>query len=191
MYNFYWIPLDLPQIPAHLCEKFFDYETKPVINRTTDRILKAGDSKYHNAYLTRYQLEEFYDWTKEAINDEFVEISAQVIERGSSSGPHTDKLRKWHLFYLFDTGGDDVETVWYQEPGKPVWRDEFVIFDDYSKLTELYRCVLPSNTWILFNSRIIHDVQGIKGVRKTLTVDYNTMPERFQTLVESATFPTL
>jgi hypothetical protein len=100
-------------------------------------------------------------------------------------------LRKWHLFYLFDTGGDDVETVWYQEPGKPVWRDEFVIFDDYSKLTELYRCVLPSNTWILFNSRIIHDVQGIKGVRKTLTVDYNIMPERFRTLVESATFPTL
>jgi hypothetical protein len=187
MYNFYWLPLVLPQIPHNIKEEFLRYEGKPVINKTTDRMLKDGNKEYHNGFLTRYKM-DFGDWVRQNITEEFDEISAQIIENGSSTGPHTDRYRRWHLFYLLESGGDNVETVWYQEPDKPVWRDEFVVFSDYSKLNELYRCVLPTNTWILFNSRIIHDVQNMSGTRKTLTVDLYSMPEEFRTLAESANF---
>lgn len=188
MYNFYWLPLDLPLIPEAVRQDCLNYADKPVINKTTDRILKDRGKEYHNGFLTRYKLENVYDWIKENITDQFDEVSAQIIERGSSTGPHTDRLRKWHLFYVFETGGDNVETVWYQEPGQPLWQDVFKVYDDYARLKELHRCVLPANTWILFNSRIIHDVQNMTGTRKTLTVDFTTLPAQFRTLAETANF---
>lgn len=188
MYNFYWLPLpNLPKLPDALCQEFDNLDGKHIINKTTDRMLTNGDQQYHNGFLTRYQL-DFGDWIKQNIIHDYHEISAQIIENGSSTGPHTDRYRRWHLFYLLEAGGDNVETVWYQEPGQPLWRDEFVIYSDYGQLTEMYRCVLPTNTWILFNSRIIHDVQNMTGVRKTLTVDLYDMPEEFRQVAESATF---
>lgn len=188
MYNFYWLPLDLTPIPEDIRNECLAYESKPVINKTTDRVLKDHGKEYHNGFLTRYKLENVYDWIRANITDQFDEVSAQIVERGSSTGPHTDRLRKWHLFYVFETGGDNVETVWYKEPGMPLWQDVFKVYDDYAKLEELHRCILPANTWILFNSRIIHDVQNMTGTRKTLTVDFTTLPDQFRTLAETANF---
>ena len=56
--------------------------------------------------------------------------------------------------YLIDTGGDAVNTIWFEDDRK----------------TEQYRKCIPSNTWHSLDVSIPHTVQGIKGTRIAITV---------------------
>ena len=92
-------------------------------------------------------------------------------------GAHRDRTRDWVMLYLLDNGGDDHATVWYQETDHPdVIREVGYFVNDYSKLTELSRRKLKTNTWTLLNAQVIHAVEGAPNMRRTLMLSLPTEP---------------
>lgn len=185
MYNFFWIPInDLPALPEPLKNKFNNVKGD-IFVKTPTQLLLNDKGVYESGVIERYKLHPgFKLWINKNIATDYYEVSAQIIGKTTSASPHTDQYRRWHLMYIIDQGGDNVETVWYQEHNKPIWRDEHLYPSNYNNLKELHRAVLPANTWIFFNSRIIHDVQNITSTRQALTVDFWQFPERFRNVVK-------
>ena len=187
MFNFFWLELDLPPLPNNLIQQAINCSDDQRIIKSTDRVIHDNGIEYKNGTNVRYRVSpDIHNWVKENIIDDYAEISTQVLSNGPCAGPHLDKLRIYHLFYLIEHGGADHETVWFREPGKPIFRTDFLIFDDYSKLTELHRTKLPVGKWVLFNSKVIHDVQRLNPTlaRKTLTIDMMFMPQKFATIAD-------
>jgi hypothetical protein len=81
------------------------------------------------------------------------------------------------MLYLLDSGGEDHATVWYQETGhSEVVREAGYFINDYSKLTELSRRKLKTNTWTLLNAQVIHAVEGAPGMRRSLMLSLPKSP---------------
>jgi hypothetical protein len=92
-------------------------------------------------------------------------------------GAHRDRTRDWVMLYLLDSGGEDHATVWYQETGhSEVVREAGYFINDYSKLTELSRRKLKTNTWTLLNAQVIHAVEGAPGMRRSLMLSLPKSP---------------
>lgn len=187
MFNFFCIELDLPTLSPHLINQALDCSDNNLIIKSTDRVLSENGIEYRNGTNRRYKVsEDIHSWVRQNITDEYSDISTQILTGGSCMGPHLDKLRIYHLFYLLETGGDDHQTVWYQEPGKSIFRTDFAIFNNISELKELHTTKIPVGKWVLFNSKIIHDVRNLDKnlARKTLTIDMLYMPKKFVSIAE-------
>ena len=180
MKPFYYKYLDfLPPLPNDIQEKVRsgkDFTEK--INQSTDRTLTSQQKQYQNGYLERWRMDtDTFQWIKDNITDRFIDISAQIMI-GDRQGPHTDRLRLFHLYWICDLGDPKACTVWYQANGKNQRLDEFVVYENYDELNEVFRDTLQANRWILFDSRIIHAVEGCgQGTRKGLTVDLESVPD--------------
>jgi hypothetical protein len=81
---------------------------------------------------------------------------------------------------VVESGGPNVETVWWQEQGFSVERPDklpvnnnggfYTSSDDYSKLTELERVCLPVGKWVRMNTLVLHSVENITGVRTIVKI---------------------
>jgi hypothetical protein len=116
--------------------------------------------------------EEWIKWIQDNIYaDAEVTSSGIAVTHGSRyHGPHCDATRNYALIYLLDAGGDNVETVFWQEHGYPIVRPRVSAADqlfvsDYSHLTEIDRVCYPVNKWVLMNTRILHGVENIESTR--------------------------
>jgi len=76
----------------------------------------------------------------------------QLIKNGIPI--HIDVDREIIYNYLLKTGGDKVETVWY----------------DDDKITETYRIQIPQHTWHSLDVSTNHTVLGITDTRIAITV---------------------
>jgi hypothetical protein len=91
---------------------------------------------------------------------------------------HSDLGRVAGLNYIIDTGGENVVTSWYQEKNKPLKRvkkigrqqadDGFV---DYQNLETLESVILQKNKWYLIDTGVLHDVDNIQTMRKSITIN--------------------
>jgi hypothetical protein len=79
---------------------------------------------------------------------------------------HADKFFTYSLNYIIETGGDDVVTTWYKEPGKNFFFGTQGNFSasvtDDDKLLSV--CLEPRR-WCLLNTEVLHDVKNLKSRR--------------------------
>lgn len=126
------------------------------------RVLDATQLSWIHAHVTRHATD---------FRHSFTTPGRRLI------GAHRDRTRDWVMLYLLDPGGEDHATVWYQETGHAdVVREVGYFVNDYSRLTELSRRKLKTNTWTLLNAQVIHAVEGAPNMRRSLMLSLPESP---------------
>jgi hypothetical protein len=87
---------------------------------------------------------------------------------------HIDWSRDYVMMYLTEPGGESVETTWYKSNNRPLVlnKDCKDIFH-LEELTELTRVCFEPNRWVVFNTKIIHQVTGLTGLRQCIQMGFN------------------
>ena len=109
---------------------------------------------------------ESLNWVKENIESSInmFEISYTTVNR-KISGAHTDTTDGYVFIYPLDTGGDNVKTVFYKEKGCNLVRESRLIYNDYNNLEKIDEIILQPQKWTIFNTRVIHAVEGMERSR--------------------------
>lgn len=141
--------LDIPPIPNHLIKSSFEEIRKTCL------AVYEGDQLLPDVYTA---------WIN--VNDELVSFLSQHFGEGKASavyqviGPdihiHKDIGRNTACNFIVAPGGEDVETVWYDE----------------DKTTVLHREVLLPYKWHKIDVTYNHTVVGIQTHRISLTVSF-------------------
>lgn len=193
---FTWMQLDqLPSVPQKFIDQAFD------VANTADATVEGHFSLISNdaktlfdrkikingqEHFTRHQWgseisQEWTQWVRGNIISTFVNTGVRVSVGPKSTtwhGAHADlhkgppKKFVYKLYYLIDSGGNDVETVFYKEIGQPVERtpDQPLFVNDYDLLETIDRVRLPMHKWIFLNTSILHGVENVTGPRTNLVV---------------------
>ena len=166
---------DLPPLPQNLIESD-DFYTPTVVKIQSQRktgCTKNGVEVAHAAY-NRYEVsQKVKDWVHENITRDYNNIGYSVLE--GTSCPHSDVSRDWTLIWLFETGGPDVETVFWRQEGQPYYPKTLETKQPttYDNLIELCKCRLPKGQWVLLNAQCLHSVENVKDVhRKALQIGF-------------------
>jgi hypothetical protein len=177
--------LDLPDLPENLICQFDRLIENKLLglpdqvytpsNPRTDgyiNVIQYKDhSLEHEGKIMYHNLpEEFEYWIQQNIMDNYLRVKFS-IHHGTIAPPHTDYLRDYGIHYIYNPGGDDVRTVWYQEQGQSIVRNGRVRQPDYSKLTVLEEVVLPAKKWHVLRTDIVHSVENLQGNRIRIAVD--------------------
>ena len=149
-------------------------EYMSTVQHRTRSVQRQGMVVTSRAQKSRDMGEDWDDWVRENIVDDFIETGLRVSEPVSDThGAHTDPLRKWKLYYLLERGGNDAVTCFYKEKAQPVIRDlddGMVVCNNMDELEVIDRVQWPMHQWVLLNTMIIHGVEGIQGYRYNFTV---------------------
>jgi hypothetical protein len=93
--------------------------------------------------------------------------------------PHTDFNRELAVNYILDTGGDNVETCFFEQVYEPpiIVKDGFIMprYFNEKTLTRTSSVVFKKDSWVTFDSQNPHCVNNITGKRIliSMTMDYN------------------
>jgi hypothetical protein len=81
--------------------------------------------------------------------------------------PHCD-LRAWALNYIIATGGEKVETIFWQEQDQPLLRESGTYRNGTTsaKLDEVWKVQIEPNRWHLINTNVIHSVTGVTDIQE-------------------------
>ena len=181
----YKLLTDLPAIPEHLLTEAWQLvEVQPAQQQKAStlasyypefkqRVLKINGQPTTTAHNKRFVLsDQFQDWIRNNISSEFVEATVAITgatrdgQAANVHGAHTDWSRNLLLLYLLDTGGDNCQTVFYQEKDQPVWREDLGCYvTDYDLLTEIDSVTIPKGVWCVFDTTILHGVLNIEKDR--------------------------
>jgi hypothetical protein len=183
-YNFYAIKMDLPCVPEELLDSAFDHSNSEILTIGSDRPLNYHGVEVQSAPLRRWSVEQkLTDWIADNIATGYTNVGVQVIHGDQSHttlGAHTDRRRRFSLFYLVEEGGNNVHTKWYARHGQPAWQDQWIAESDYNNLELLHSQKLQLHQWYLFNGRILHDVDQLTGVRRNIIVGFDRLPSNLE-----------
>ena len=128
-----------------------------------------------NAVCTRHEIDSTAEqWARDHISTEFINIGYNLHgSPGGTAVPHTDRTRDWTLMWIVDTGGAQVSTVFWQEPNQPVERGPKYYAPTYDNLIELERHIFSVNQWILINAKVIHSIENLQTVRKSIQLGFD------------------
>ena len=158
-----------PNLPS---PEFINEHAIESMHQQRDRYCQRQNDAVANAVCTRHQLSaEAVTWINQYIASDYSNLGFNCHGPGTAI-PHTDRTRNWTLMWLVDTGGDDVETVFWQEQGHPVVREPDCYPASYDNLIELYRTVIAPGQWVLLNSHVLHSIENMTSVRKSLQVGF-------------------
>ena len=165
--------LDLPPLPTHLVD-VADPLSYPCINTRTAYCKRNGEI-IQDADYRRFPVgSELAQWIVDNISS--IYDNAGICFHGGltlqTACPHSDRKRKVGLLYVIDPGGPEVDTVFWQEVDQPLHRETGALPTSYQDLTEVGRYRLGAGDWALIDTTVIHSVENIQGVRKTLQVDW-------------------
>jgi hypothetical protein len=198
--NDFFCICDMPLPPAGVVAEIVasiknDNDPQFTIRKTiTDRQLKVihnsshffvGKEKYSRAMYRRYNLGKLTDeWIRDNIASEYSQMGSQVMRNGDAFFPHTDGgPRRYILNYLIDTGGEQVETRWYQQPGYNLYREgDAMQWPDNSNLNVVHTEIFPVKSWTMLFGKVIHGVVGLTSPRMQLSISFSA--EEFLKLKE-------
>lgn len=189
----------LPKIPDNLLkqqeEEFArwhesgiekNYLQRSFLNRAEERFKYFEDYKplqrklvsgeiAHSINYERWDLtNELNLWVEENIckgDNIGMQISFPVTPGSHKHLPHTDSHpRRWVLNYMWETGGEKVRTQIYHERGQLLERQAMLAPTNFDKLELLRSFIIQPHRWYLLNTRVIHEVVGISGCRKTISM---------------------
>ena len=186
--------LDFPKIPDRFSAEIFStvqspanalvkkHQNYPGFDEWRQRkLIKTNGDIISSILVSRYPLsDDLNQWLLDNIHPNPVRQHISLYSNNSESfGPHVDEDREELWLYLLETGGEKVETIWYQERGHPVIRrdlqglkETYMTMEkcDYRELDELERFEIPLNTWVSIDTTVIHSVEGLTGSRLAIHV---------------------
>jgi len=178
-YNWCYKIFDFPKFNKKIIEQIRNLEPITYHYTSLHRDI-SSDTEYNHLLLKRWQAPRSVEnFIKKTLPAGYHEIGIQVIGDGNTAGghgAHSDKTRSFSFLYLIDTGGNNVQTRFFKEKKKPLYRKNFTVITDYSKIELVDSVIIEPFKWYLLNQRIIHDVIGIEGIRKSITVSYHKCP---------------
>jgi len=166
-----------------------DYQDQPVsmINTIQERVFVRNGQEIVSRYNPRYTLEpHFNDWVTDNISEEWshIGVATSIVFEDSKyndgqvifQGPHTDLTRSYALLYVIDQSNPDQYTAFWQEPGKGLHRKKDTIPTELDHLVEIDRVCMPMNTWVYFNTTILHSIENVMGKRVAIHVGFDCDP---------------
>ena len=173
MNEYFFQPVDLPPLPQRFVDEALHGDRNDLIVTSTDRQIQDDGGLYRNARLQRWRLgQDLAAWLEQHGVHGFQDVSVQTIEQGETLGPHTDSWQSCKLFYLLETGGDNVETIWYRQPGQDLITQKWLLVENTVDLEEVHRMVIPARTWGFINVQIIHEVTNMTSARQTVVASF-------------------
>jgi hypothetical protein len=181
MHKFYE-QVNLPPIPENLIEiekiNLTSVNTSYNIEHTKNNIpinscvYQYGMMPHHHPLTT---------WLKTFLKDisfTFFQKQINTVKDGYSTHiVHSDIRRKKALNYILDEGGSDVITSWYQEIGKPLYRNKLLGNQQsdlgpvyYENLELLDSAKFKKGNWYLIDTSVLHDVDFIETERCSISI---------------------
>lgn len=162
----------LPPIPTYLVEQQKErYQNHHALSRTMPDGSVAVNIDYR-----RWDLDDdINSWLKQNICEADatgLQIS-RCVEGSTTHLCHTDSYpRRWVINYMFETGGTAATTRFFKEVGQPLTRDPLTRpVPEYDPGIEvIHSVVIEPYRWCILNSSVLHDVVGITGERKSITM---------------------
>ena len=177
----YYDQPQLPKLPQHLKQQALDIANgqgiKTVPTLGTD-VITINDTAVSGSDYNRYAVtDDIVNWCAENVFPHIrknFKIGIQVFSGGNNYCPHIDGQRGTRILnYLIDTGGDNVETVWYQENGQRLYRYVPRIFYTFDNLEERQRVKFEQDSWFVIQGNIIHSVLNLTGDRVALSIGFS------------------
>jgi len=184
--------MDLPKVPDDLVALALQtVEDKggvtPNQNTIQERILIRDGKKYLSRANPRYTLEPYFnEWVNDNISEEWghIGVATSIVFEDSKyndgrvvfQGPHTDLTRSYALLYVIDQSNTDQYTAFWQDPGKGLHRKKDTIPTELDNLIEIDRVCMPINTWVYFNTTILHSIENVMGKRVAIHVGFDCDP---------------
>lgn len=188
---------DAPVPPDWLLDqaKNIDRNTQAEMNNWgsdfTERPLYHPTGVYNNAFNHSIYLDDAaLAWARENITSETKDIRISWTYPGlARCGAHIDRTRNYTLMYLLETGGDDHETVFYQEQGvDELYRPNAHHVDDYDKLTKIVGVKLQVRRWNLLQAKILHSIENIDQGRRSIQISLDTWPADIEERLSNGTY---
>lgn len=204
-HKFTWLNLPhLPDVPQHFIDRAFalanpegdlKFKDNPFPNEWFQRIVTYKGVKSETVHQESLQMgEDWNDWIRENIVSQWNDTAAKLSVGPTGGvapvhGAHVDNYSKVRFIYLLDRGGEDAETVWFLQPGKPLVFEDHdnyvepggqhipVYCDDMDSLIEIERAKFPLKKWVALNGLIMHSVVGLTSPRLILSIAVS--PEYF------------
>jgi hypothetical protein len=179
--------LNLPKLPNDLIE-----ECIAIVKHGKTKVLTTD--KFHfpkitnpdgkevsgSAYL-RFSLTDILEkWVKEnikSINKSGIASGVQIYWSKDdlfSYAGHVDGARGRVVLYSIDPGGENVETVWFKEHNKPLFRkynEDFVGgIVNLQSLEKIHSINVAAQEWTILETRVIHAVTNMHRPRISLAV---------------------
>jgi hypothetical protein len=160
--DFTYCYLDLPHPPSSVIKDAFD-----ALDKEHQKLKRnhpdTAPVEYLNTRSTYYVSKEFDQWIETYWQQ--TPISYGVHTSAENFSYHVDTNRNFSIRYVLDPGGDDVDTVWWQEKANSVARlDLKQNWNSTPKnpdsLDEIDRLNTQIHAWTCFNVNIIHSVEG-------------------------------
>jgi len=175
--------LDLPHLPKNLCPdltQLSNDQLNPQWINKPRTCTRNGESIGHSHYARFDISTDLKHWVDDNITNDYVNIGLSRMWGEPINLPHTDHTRDVTMMYLFDTGGSDVETKFWQRQGYPIHHentDKNYNYNPqqpstYDDLDLLYTTVLEPNLWYILDARCIHSVEGMTGSRISLQLGF-------------------
>lgn len=141
--------------------------------QTENGIVKTAWHRSKNIDDTEFQDHVINILAPEFQTTDDIKVKQQWIWGSPTITPHVDWGREQFLMYILDTGGENVTTNFYIEPGYPLYR-KWIPFlskiEDTRQLIKVYTATLKPKTWYYMNANIIHDVVGMTSPRIAISV---------------------
>jgi hypothetical protein len=164
--------LDLPKPSKDLIDIAIHYAKKTEINMDTLRwhqslqnesVNCAYGNFFINPEISELAIKEFQPFFKKPIKPIIGAIINTARDKPASYTPHTDRVRSIGINYYVESGGDNVQTVFYtkfrelNDPGGKVLPYEGLTIDCQYKFS--------TDTWYAMNSTQYHSVENIETIR--------------------------
>jgi len=188
---FYYKYLDLPKVPEHIVDAALEFARDPE-RCSPEKSLKYSPEKnivrtywfrpvdvfgqtHPSRSVIRFNFgDQFEEWVRQNITSDFLDASLACSMSkdgdGTVTGMHTDTTRNYLLMYVIEKTNDDQKTIWWQERGHPVVRENDLQVDHFNTVDSIAETVYEKCRWVLMNANILHSVHNIKGNRFALHV---------------------
>lgn len=179
---------DLPHPPTALVEKIdAEYRPSQAIFSPEDELFlgirKNEDWKNQsydwiqpmasNRNMRHHFRNDFQSWIESNITPEFQFSNSGVMFFDESQLPHTDVTRDFVLLYNLQPGGTDSTLCFWKEKNQPLIRERMTTSERGLHLELVDSIKGPFNCWYIMNTRIIHSVEYVQGLRLNLQISFD------------------
>jgi hypothetical protein len=116
------------------------------------------------------------EWVEQNIPDKVAAINLQVMHGGELVTPHIDEIRQYALNYIFETGGDSVETAFYKPLAEyahlKIYPRTLIPFDRIEKIESI---IIETNRWHEINVQSIHSVDRLDTNKKRISLSLSVV----------------
>jgi hypothetical protein len=183
----YEIMRDLPTVPREYVDLAFrtvNESQVPPQNPSYQRLAVKNGKVSTSRTNPRFGLESIMaDWVDAYISQDWLQISISnsvTVDQNNCQdhihGAHTDTTRQYALLYLLEASNSDQTTIFYQEPNKGVRRRRGLFLENMDELIQIDSITIPLQTWIYFDTSILHAVENIQNSRVAIQISFDCEP---------------